>query len=870
MQGGYQSGRISPSPSDWSPSKHGNNLQQQHPSGNSMYHHNMANLSIPSGETSADSAQHQQQPPFAMEDHQRHQQQYPPPQIGVPDPFAQSDRAGSMKSSASAEAERSAWAHYDVIKQFLSPLRPDEVTSSKQEKAREKLQRLSTGQFQELTTDVFDELNRRQNQTGGHYLPTRVNFHPKRNQARQKLSTLPTTRFRDLASDVMFELERRHPEFFTEETPPRALLPSESDRADNSLSQNLYYQRQPPSQQQSPIKQRPSYGSNTASTSRTQQQPGTDPLLRAKSPTSPPNSSRSEESPSRLLIHGSAHTSPSSTGWRPQAQQLNPQTHDDVAAAAPKSIPSASPSAPDPAYVTELEQRVSDFETMFRKSNQEIVKLQSELKKRPSADSSTSTNEVQRLTADLEKQRKNTDEVRAEMLDLLHEMQALIVRDDEMSYEKHKMTQEIHHLESQVRDWKSKYEQIRRNSQASLSTTELHNEEAAKLIDTAGKVDPKQYNALMAAISSLLQTAQQQRSANSSNENISPLITEIAQAIRRMSNEIRADPEISKNKDVAQLQSGLSTATTNLFSSARRFRESRDQETREHVVLSAQRLSQVVNDLVRIVKIRSSTPSTSTAYSSASTETSGILATETQPLDTDVTPTPASSSRFVEPTRRERILPSSSTESINSSNLGSNLTSPQKLANFLKRSGPEPKTQLTPSPAISSASNDTIPQAEVASGHDSSSSHNDADDKTETNLRMYLDSQTQAIVESIQSLLSAIRAPGMKLNQFTDNIDNIVKIVEALLSRSKESLPKISRLADSGGDILDRLGRSRSDLWDMRTVAQRSKNDVADADVKAFKQRLAKAAFNISRETKVGDHRLIVAGANNSFRSLSD
>ena len=91
----------------------------------------------------------------------------------------------------------------------------------------------------------------------------------------------------------------------------------------------------------------------------------------------------------------------------------------------------------------------------------------------------------------------------------------------------------------------------------------------------------------------------------------------------------------------------------------------------------------------------------------------------------------------------------------------------------------------------------------------------------------------------------------MKPSQFTDNIDNIVKIVEALLSRSKESLPKISRLADSGGDILDRLGRSRSDLWDMRIVAQRSKDDVANSDVKAFKQRLAKAAFNISRETKV-------------------
>ena len=81
-------------------------------------------------------------------------------------------------------------------------------------------------QFQELSTDVYDELQRREPVTPlppgdtPPFLPPKPDFHPKRNQARQKLSTLPGDRFRDLATDVFYELERRFPRFSS------GLLPS--------------------------------------------------------------------------------------------------------------------------------------------------------------------------------------------------------------------------------------------------------------------------------------------------------------------------------------------------------------------------------------------------------------------------------------------------------------------------------------------------------------------------------------------------------------------------------------------------------------------------------------------------------------------
>lgn len=126
--------------------------------------------------------------------------------------------------------------HYVVLKSFLKgaashPPRPN--------KARDKLLRLSPLQFHELSTDVFDELQRRQAaaplpgrpprpQNVPPFLQPRSDFHEKRNQARQKLSTLQHIRFRDLSTDVFCELERRFPHFGR----------PDADKRDSSRSQS--------------------------------------------------------------------------------------------------------------------------------------------------------------------------------------------------------------------------------------------------------------------------------------------------------------------------------------------------------------------------------------------------------------------------------------------------------------------------------------------------------------------------------------------------------------------------------------------------------------------------------------------------------
>ena len=116
--------------------------------------------------------------------------------------------------------------HYTVFQRFLQASQRDLKASPRSDRAKDKLLRLSPTQFFELSTDVYDELLRRQHATAPPppqwdqhrhdvppYLPPRKEFHVKRNQARQKLSTLQHQRFRDLAMDVFRELEKRFPQF---------------------------------------------------------------------------------------------------------------------------------------------------------------------------------------------------------------------------------------------------------------------------------------------------------------------------------------------------------------------------------------------------------------------------------------------------------------------------------------------------------------------------------------------------------------------------------------------------------------------------------------------------------------------------------
>lgn len=126
--------------------------------------------------------------------------------------------------------------HYKVLKQFLDIL--DDLGSRtklnllRAMRAREKLLKLLGAQFRELSTDVYDELKRRidESQAEPDFLLPKLTFHPKRNQARQKLSLLPQTRFKDLVLDISYEISRRNLHI-----PPEKLAPPSETASDRDI-----------------------------------------------------------------------------------------------------------------------------------------------------------------------------------------------------------------------------------------------------------------------------------------------------------------------------------------------------------------------------------------------------------------------------------------------------------------------------------------------------------------------------------------------------------------------------------------------------------------------------------------------------------
>ncbi|ODQ47886.1 hypothetical protein PICMEDRAFT_71903 [Pichia membranifaciens NRRL Y-2026] len=111
------------------------------------------------------------------------------------------------------------WPRYqEALEGFLQSSQGNltPATSSRVAKAREKLKKLTKIQFSDLSTDVYDEMQRREstrldpeNTSLPKYLASQPNYHPKRNQARQKLAALPPSRFKDLVNDVLFEIGNR-------------------------------------------------------------------------------------------------------------------------------------------------------------------------------------------------------------------------------------------------------------------------------------------------------------------------------------------------------------------------------------------------------------------------------------------------------------------------------------------------------------------------------------------------------------------------------------------------------------------------------------------------------------------------------------
>lgn len=108
--------------------------------------------------------------------------------------------------------------------------------------------------------------------------------------------------------------------------------------------------------------------------------------------------------------------------------------------------------------------------------------------------------------------------------------------------------------------------------------------------------------------------------------------------------------------------------------------------------------------------------------------------------------------------------------------------------------------------------------------------------------QVFLENQTESIVESIQSLLTLIRGE-TTLPTLHDHVEPIATVVAAVVAATRAT-----PLRDRAAWIVDNLATCREK---MLAMAGEAEEDEQGKITKGYKSRLAGLAFDMARETKV-------------------
>lgn len=690
--------------------------------------------------------------------------------------------------------------HWDIFRSYLSEGRGQ--THARQNKAREKLTRLSRTQFSELSTDVYDEVQRRSNDSLNSlaFLPPNPRFHPKRNQAREKLASLQTSRLKDLTSDVFFEIERRFPtvamstdEYKRSTISSQHSLPSRTTSGTDDIAAPLDRDLAKPGRQNNGAYRQTAVIPNKSVM--IEEDNESDYESDPKSPRiesdyasvkSVEYANRSGSKPTSTTLSTSRHSENSDHQWRvSELQEKIKQLELDLKE---KSI--------DPPLSRQMKREMEELLERNDKLEEENVTL----KASQSLESSEVGNlkaENKRLKAELEEQQQITEEVRLEAQGFLDEMRGLSERETAVYERAASLENQVATLEAETREWKERYQKTQTQLRKLKATSQFFSPNPQNAIERTfvspdGIIRDIAIVKFQVAIDSLL---------SNSRNNISALMDsmkDVVVAIRSVQMDLDASssaPIMSDNR-VTKLRQKMSTTINNLMTAVKNHVSGGSLSPVSLVDAAASHLSNAVIELSKICKLK-------------------------------VTP-----SDF--PHDLEQDQPAIS--------YGKDDPKVSSKAGCYSGTGP----------LISPPSSVRISNGKRAGssfhGKDLGIQTSNADPERSVNeeLRVFLEGQTEGIVSSIQKLLSAIRADA-RPQVLQAHMGEIVTIVGLVSSTMREAFLTSLTLRSQAGKVVDGLDACTSRIRDMENSAAMITDQQA---TKEFKQKLAGVAFDTAKQTK--------------------
>ncbi|KAK9767576.1 component of the polarisome [Basidiobolus ranarum] len=692
--------------------------------------------------------------------------------------------------------------HHEGLRTYLSSyLQREQAGISEQRKsAREKLTKLSRQQFQELSTDVYDELTRRMlNSSQAPFLPVSDDFHPKRNQARQKLATLSKTRFKDLASDVFCELERRYPELKeqrikenmvekprslnsqpTSSIPPYANDSIYSSKSDGDIRDTARNKDAMPTDvSKSVILKSSSKGEDNL--------PNYDLLVNfdsldnlmadlghmigenkeARDPPKPkinsPNSTKKLPSKEEHPIQNGA-LKHSNSGSEEETEALR---KDSAELSHVSSQPNAS--AAESIIVKQLQDELEKQKSLNQQQDLILTKLQ---------------RDHEHLLKDYKSQLEVSNSIKSEMSTLLSEIESVSKKNEELIL-RHEQTQaKLKHttdertkIQQKLDETKSELRRLKATSAYIRTAPKTHiNDNSLMKPHSHGVIEVEKVTSYQVAVDDLLCAARSDTPTGVLMAMKSIVITckALTESVEKHEQRIEVAEGDNRRENINTLMSRISTNLSNLMAAAKNHATGFGVSPVSLLDAAANNLTVVIVDLVRQLKIKKS--------------------------------------------RTER--PSNPDESGHSDD---DVTLSTVLSNLSTR--------------------DTSP----SSGKQSILEVNE--------LKQYLERQTDSIVQAIQALLQIIRSSQFG-QELTATIENINTIVQDLVNISRHSFTNSTSgmpYRHRAEAILSDLESSNSKMFKLQSDLTKGTDDAqasSSPNHKILKQKLASASFEIAKYTK--------------------
>lgn len=213
----------------------------------------------------------------------------------------------------------------------------------------------------------------------------------------------------------------------------------------------------------------------------------------------------------------------------------------------------------------------------------------------------------QDLQAELRQQQTTTREVKQEAAGFLHEMK-LLSEQSQRTFEQERLTHQVHGLEEQVKEWKSRYARAKAQLRSLRTSSEPFGQtdfqqlaESGGLLQENGLVQDSHVIEYQVAINELLRSARR-----SELDSLLPQVRQVVIAVRQISQEVGDRSRQERHSATSKLKSKVSATANNLITASKNFAASQGLSPVSLLDAAASHLSTAMVELIRVVKVRPS------------------------------------------------------------------------------------------------------------------------------------------------------------------------------------------------------------------------------------------------------------------------